>query len=112
MTTPQYTIRLTVGARRMLTEVNDRRVHRLLVERIEKLAVEPEKQGKPLVDELAGYRGVRAVGQRYRIVYTILQAEVVVMIVLVGLRKHGSKKDVYEVARKLIRQGLIDPPMG
>ena len=108
MSTPQYTVRFTVRAQQMLTKVKDRRIQKVLVERIEKLAVEPEKQGKALGDELAGYRSVRAVGQRYRIIYTVLKAEVVAMIVLVGRRRQGSKSDVYEFARKLIRQGLLD----
>jgi hypothetical protein len=32
-----------------------------------------------------------------------------VAVVAVGLRKHGAAKDVYTLAQKLIRQGLIVP---
>ena len=65
-------------------------------------------QGKPLIGELDGYYSVRAVGQRYRITYTIEQAQVTVMIVALGIRKDGSKQDVYTLAKKLLRLGLLD----
>ncbi len=110
MSTPQYTIRFTVRAQRMLRELSDRRVHRLLVERIERLASEPDKQGKPLTDELTGFRSVRAVGQRYRIIYRVLEREVMVVIVLVGRRRQGGKDDIYQLAKRLIKQGLLDVP--
>ena len=42
-----------------------------------------------------GYRSIRAVGQRYRIIYQIEQNLIVVYIVGVGLRKQGSRKDIY-----------------
>jgi mRNA interferase RelE/StbE len=73
-----------------------------LRDRIEQLKVEPEKQGKALVDSLAGLRSIRAVGQRYRIIYKIEQAQVLVIIVGVGRRKDGDKKDIYTVLQKLM----------
>ena len=74
---------------------------------MDELAESPEQQGKPLVGELAGFRSVRAVGQRYRIVYRVERREVVVVIVAVGRRKAGDKNDIYELARKLLRLGLL-----
>jgi len=79
----------------MLEEVRDRRVRGKLVERIRKLAVDPEKQGKALVAELAGFRSVRAVGQRYRIVYRVDGRVVEVIVVGIGLRRAGDRTDVY-----------------
>ncbi|MBW4578004.1 MAG: hypothetical protein KME42_00320 [Tildeniella nuda ZEHNDER 1965/U140] len=64
----EYTIQLTPLALETLTAINDRREQEKLSERIDQLKVEPEKQGKALVDNLSGFRSVRAVGQRYRIV--------------------------------------------
>ncbi|MFN5137074.1 MAG: type II toxin-antitoxin system RelE family toxin, partial [Pseudanabaena sp.] len=58
--------------------------------------------------ELDGYYSVRAVGQRYRIIYAIEQAQVTVMIVALGIRKDGSKQDVYALTKKLLRLGLLD----
>jgi mRNA interferase RelE/StbE len=90
-----YIVELTEEALAMLGEIQDRRVRAKLFERIQKLADEPEKQGKALVDALAGFRSVRAIGQRYRIVYVIEGERVKVIVVGVGIRKGGSKADVY-----------------
>jgi mRNA interferase RelE/StbE len=94
----------------MLGEIRDRRVQRALSERIEGLAEEPEKQGKPLIGELAGLRSLRAVGQRYRILYRVEKKTVLVLVVAVGIRKDDdSKKDIYSLARKLLRLRLLEP---
>jgi len=61
----------------------------------------------PLIGELAGFRSVRAAGQRYRIVYRVERRETTVLIVAVGRRRSGDKGDIYELARKLLRQGLL-----
>jgi mRNA interferase RelE/StbE len=65
------------------------------------------QRGKPLVGELAGFRSVRAVGQRYRIVYRVEHQEVTVLVVAAGRRRSGDKKDIYELARELLRQGRL-----
>ena len=57
--------------------------------------------------ELAGFRSVRAVGQRYRIVYRVERRVVTVLIVAVGRRRSGERSDVYELARRLLRQRLL-----
>jgi mRNA-degrading endonuclease RelE of RelBE toxin-antitoxin system len=62
-----YRILLTPQALKMLKVIPDHRVRGKLSERIEGLAEELQKQGKPLLGPLAGYRSLRAVGQRYRI---------------------------------------------
>jgi mRNA interferase RelE/StbE len=90
-----YSIEFTEEALAMLLEVKDRRVRAKLFERIKKLEEEPGKQGKPLMDELGGFRSVRAVGQRYRIIYEILDEVVKVLVVGVGIRKDGSRIDIY-----------------
>ncbi len=105
-----YKIELTLQARRMLKDISERRVREKIQKRIDDLAQEPEKQGKPLVHEMEGYRSLRAVGQRYRIIYSVQREEVIVYVMAVGLRKHASKSDVYELAKKLIRLGLLEPP--
>ena len=91
-----YAVEITEEALEMLEEIQDRRVRKKLLERIGKLADEPEKQGKPLVDELAGFRSVRAVGQRYRIVYEIQGDQVRVIVVGIGIRREGHRSDIYE----------------
>ena len=92
----------------MLKGVPDRRVREQIVERAKKLAAEPEKQEKALLGELAGLRSLRASGQRYRIIYRVERGRVLVLMVAVGIRKQGSRRDIYELAQKLLRARLID----
>jgi len=79
-----------------------------LRDRIDSLACNPDAQGKPLMGELTGYRSLRAVGQRYRILYRTEAQRVVVLVVAVGLRKEKDRHDIYALAKKAIRLGLIE----
>ena len=98
-------IEITDTATEMLTGVRDRRIRQLLASRIDRLAIEPEKQGQPLGGELAGRRSCRAVGQRYRIIYRI--GETAVVVLAVGLRRSGDRDDVYALSERLARLGLL-----
>ncbi len=104
-----YKIVIAPIALKLLRAVADKRIRRLIAGRIDQLAVEPEKQGKALTGELMGYRSLRAAGQRYRIIYKVEKTKVTVFIVALGIRKEGSKADIYELARKLLRLGLLPP---
>jgi mRNA interferase RelE/StbE len=104
----RWNIKLTLPALKQLAAIQDIRVRESIGRRINALENEPEKQGKPLSDELAGYRSIRAVGQRYRILYKLEAEQVIVVVVALGIRKAGDKKDVYELAKKLARLGLLD----
>jgi len=104
---PVYTIAWTETALKLAEAIPDQRVRRLISQRADQLAKSPEQQGKPLIGELAGFRSVRTAGQRYRIVYRVERREVAVVIVTVGRRKSGDKADIYELAKKLLRQGLL-----
>lgn len=107
MTDPVYTVKWTETASGLLAAISDRRVREALYTRAGQLSHSPEQQGKPLLGELAGFRSFRAVGQKYRIVYRVERQDVIVMIVAVGRRKHGDTRDIYALARKLLRQGLL-----
>ena len=107
MIDPVHTIRWTETAITLAAALPDQRIRRLISQRVDQLAKSPEQQGKPLVGELAGFRTVRAVGQRYRIVYRVERREVIVVIVAVGKRKAGDKGDIYELAKKLLKQRLL-----
>lgn len=107
MSSPVYHIKWTATAVKLAEAIDDRRIRRIIVERAEQLAKDPEKQGKPLVGELAGFRSVRAVGQRHRILYRVDRKEVAVLIVALGRRQAGVSGDIYELARKLLKQGLL-----
>jgi len=76
--------------------------------RIRALAENPDIQGKPLGDDLFGYRSVKVVKARYRILYKTEGDKVVVLVVTIGIRKEGDKKDAYAMAKKLLRLGLLD----
>jgi mRNA interferase RelE/StbE len=105
-----YKISITPTALELLHAIPDRRVQQTIAARISRLAQEPEKQGKPLLGELAGYWNLRAVGQRYRIIYRVDRDRLLVLVVAVGIRKEGDKQDVYALAKRLIRLGLLEPP--
>lgn len=109
-----YRVEFSEDADDDLEDISDNRVRTTIIKRAYDLGEEPEKQGKPLTYDLKGLYSVRAVGQRYRIIYRIRVLELtppgkektpptidrVVTIVVVGIRKEGSKQDAYEIARK------------
>jgi mRNA interferase RelE/StbE len=105
---PAYAIKWTETALQMVEAIGDRRIRGQIVGRVGELAKAPEVFGKPLMGELAGYRAVRAVGQRYRIIYRVERGLITVLVVAVGRRKEGDRKDIYELARRLLRQRLLD----
>jgi mRNA interferase RelE/StbE len=104
----RWHIKLTLPALKQLTAIQDTRVRERIGRRINALENDPGRQGKPLSDELSGYYSIRAVGQRHRILYKVEEEQVIVAVVAVGIRKAGDKKDVYELAKKLARLGLLD----
>jgi mRNA interferase RelE/StbE len=90
-----YQIEITLIALKALEAITDRRTRSAIMRRIDTLAEEPEKQGKPLRGWLAGFWSIRAAGQRYRVVYRV------------GIRKEGSRRDIYALAKHLVQRGLI-----
>ena len=102
----KYEVEWTETAIHLMKKISDRRIQYKLLERTEKLAQLPDKQGKILEGELWGLRSLRAIGQRYRILYKINVQKQKVFIVAVGIRKEKDKADIYELAKKLIRAGL------
>lgn len=100
----EYQVILTAQAQQLFSQIKDRREQELLLARLDKLKQEPDKQGKALSDELIGYRSIRAVGQRYRIIYRIEQDKVLVVVVGIGRRKEGDKRDIYAVTKRLLTE--------
>ena len=103
---PRYEVLWTATALEMLANVSDRRIQQQLFDTSKRLEKEPEKQGKPLREDLLGFRSLRVIGQRYRLVYSVLPDAGIVHVVAAGLRREGSRDDVYELAQKLVRLGL------
>ena len=106
-----WQIILTPVARAQIRAITDMRIRTAVIARIDDLTHEPEQRGKPLFEELAGHYSVRAVGQRYRIIYQLNNQTVIVHVVAIGRRKQGDKNDIYTLARRLFRQGLLDPDL-
>jgi mRNA interferase RelE/StbE len=104
----KWHVRLTLPALRQLAAIKDTRIRESISRRINALEQDPDEQGKPMTGELLGYRSIRAVGQRYRILYRLEAEQVVVVVVAVGIRKEGDKADIYELAKKLARLGLLE----
>lgn len=104
----QWTVGIANEAKGQLAAIRDSRILQNISKRIDRLQFEPDKQGKPLNDTLSGYHSVRAVGQRYRIIYKIEEDQVLVLVVTVGIRKEGDKKDAYALAKRLAELDLLD----
>jgi mRNA interferase RelE/StbE len=103
----KYRILITDTCLRLIEKVPDKKIQRSILDRIQKLSDEPEKQGKKLVKDLAGFRSVHAAG-RYRIIYKIEKRTVIIYVLAAGIRKEGDKKDIYKIAKKLLDAGLMD----
>lgn len=103
----KWQILLTPTALKLLSDISDRRIREKIGAVIDRLAEDQEKQGKALLSELAGFRSIRAVGQRYRIIYQVRGNDIVVVIVAVGIRRDGAKDDIYNLAKKLFRLRLL-----
>ena len=104
-----FRVIVTPSALAMLKAVQDRRIQEKLRDSIDGLAEEPEKQGKALTGESSRYRSLRSVGQRYRIIYQVHREVVTVEVLTLGIRKEGSKRDIYTIAKKLLRLRSILP---
>lgn len=102
-----YKIKLTKITAENLQKI-DKKTLKQILNKIESLKTEPDLIGKPLKGPLKEYRSVRAAGQRYRIIYKIINEEVIVIIIAVGIRKEGDKKDIYELMKKYIKTGLLN----
>jgi len=105
----KYQVIIYPNALKMLGDISDRRIQEKIRDRINTLVEDPEKQGKPLLGEFIGYRSLRAVGQRYHIIYRVEKNSVLVLVVALGIRKEGDKGDIYALAKKLLRLRLLGP---
>ncbi|MGA7951881.1 MAG: hypothetical protein WCA07_00020 [Gloeobacterales cyanobacterium] len=75
-----YQVELTKLATSMIAEIQDLREQKGIIDRLKKLENDPLMQGKALTGDLKGYHSLRAVGQRYRIVYKVVQERVLVIV--------------------------------
>jgi len=103
----KYRIIITDTCLSMIEKNADRKIQKKILKRMEALAEDPEKQGKELVKDLSGFRSVRAAG-RYRIIYKMDNQRIVIYALATGIRKEGDKKDIYQIAKKLLKARLLD----
>ena len=103
-----YRIQLTELAAQMLRNL-ETTARNQIIRKIEQLREDPVLLGKPLVGPLKDYRSVRAAGQRCRIVCRIQEDQVLVIVAAAKLRRAGDKKDIYELMKKLVKTGIVQP---
>ena len=102
-----YQIRFTTVAHEMFDDLGDKRTKRIVRDRIAELADEPEKRGKALTGTLKGFRSIQVAG-RHRVIYRIKADIITVLIIAVGIRQAGTRKDIYNWAQRLVRMNLIE----
>ncbi len=96
----RFTVIVEDDAQRDLDEIGDRRVYAAIENKIDRLEADPDKQGKPLRKDLTTYRSIRAAQGRYRVIYQVAMVEGLVMVVVVGIRAKGDRRDVYRRANR------------
>ena len=92
----------------MLAGIRDRRIRQQIIARLHPLQQHPKSIGKPLLGELAGCYSLRVAAQRYRVIYTIADDTLVVLVIAMGIREAGQRRDIYDIARRLIRNRLVE----
>ena len=103
----KYQILITNTCLALIEKITDKKIRRAILNRMEDLSKDPDKQGKKLVKDLSGFRSIHASG-RYRIIYKIDKHTVIVYVLAIGIRKESDKKDIYRIAKKLLNAGLLD----
>ena len=103
----KYRIHITDTCLTLIEKIPEKKIQRTILDRIQNLSDEPDKQGKSLVKNLSGFRSIHVAG-RYRILYKIDEQTVIVYVLAAGIRKEGDKKDIYKIAKKLFSAGLLD----
>ena len=104
------TIRWTRTAKEGLKQL-DRKIRLAIIDKLDKLAEcdDPRNVYKPLQGPLRGHYSIKT--SRYRTIFTVREetlangdvlVHLTVLVVMVGQRKEGDKRDVYRLAQKLI----------
>lgn len=99
-----YEVEVAPTARDALAAITDKRIQRNIFNRLLRLEKDPGRQGEPLSGNLDGYRSVRAANERYRIIYRIKDDASTVSVEFIGIRREGSKSDVYVLFSHLIER--------
>ena len=103
-----HEVRWTEPAIKLLGEIADQRIQRNLLEAAAELSTDPDKRGRRLTGNLAGYWSLH--WSHYRIIYLIDEESDTVFVLAVGLRQEHKPRDIYQLAQRLLRRGLLEPP--
>ena len=103
-----YEIRFSEPAVAMLLDILDVAVRRQVLERINLLSRDPERQGGFLKGRLSNYRKCRAAGRRYRILYRVDKSTSTVIVVALGARNPRRPDDIYEIASEMLDEGSLE----
>jgi mRNA interferase RelE/StbE len=114
------TILWTATARAGLAKLPPK-VRRGLLDKANELlrATDPTTCSKPLIGPLAGF--YRICYSRYRAIYLVERERsaggetvhrIIIKFVATGQRKEGDKRDIYRLAEKLLKLGIISPNGG
>jgi mRNA interferase RelE/StbE len=95
---------LTIEAQRNLKSIDNIVIREQIIERIDVLGQNPEI-GKTLRGILSGFRSLRAVRNRYRIIYKFSRTEKLVTVIAIGIRKSKDFDDVYKALERIIKGG-------
>lgn len=98
----RYKIEIAPTGYGSLEALEDKRTLREIAKVIDGLDRAPDQQGKALVGPLEGVRSVRAVRERFRVLYRVDARKRIVSVLLVGERAPGQDADVYALAQKLL----------
>jgi mRNA interferase RelE/StbE len=93
-------VELSSDAEADLKSITDKKTRQGIESGLLRLETQPQERGKPMTGDLKGYYSIRLARQRYRALYSVEVKQGVVKVLVIGIRKDGSKKDVYQVARK------------
>lgn len=97
----------TMTSVELLNGIGNKKIQKSIMNESKSLISNPER-GKPLLTELKKFRSIRVYGGRYRVIYKIKNEDNEIHIHVVGIRREGDKNDVYSIAKKLFRAGLLE----
>ena len=96
---PRFEVRFADETRKEFRKIGPSASADILSAVQKKLTTRPDEYGEPLGRDLAGYRKL-PVGQ-WRVVYSIEQARVLVLVLAVGKRAEGDHENIYaQLTRK------------
>ncbi len=100
---PHFHVEISPTGFDSLRRIRDRKVLGELGKAIDGLLKDPGTQGKALVHPLEGIRSLRAVRNRYRILFRVGERGRKVSVLLVGERNPGEGTDIYAAAQRLLK---------